>query len=79
MKKIRLDIEGMHCQSCVTLLTKALQKDLGVKYVNVNLTTEKATIEFDESKTNETQLINIIKSLNYNAKISTGDNFSIII
>ena len=75
MKKITLDIEGMHCQSCVTLLTKALQKNSGVKYTNVNLTTEKASIEFDENKTSEQQIIRVIKSLNYGARISSGENF----
>jgi len=74
MKKVDLEITGMHCQSCVTLLTKALQKNPGVKYTNVNLTTERATIEFDEKKTNENQLIRVIKSLNYDAKISGGEN-----
>ena len=75
MKKITLDIEGMHCQSCVTLLTKALQKNSGVKYANVNLTTEKASIEFDENKTSEQQIMRVIKSLNYGARISSGENF----
>ncbi|MDO8517136.1 MAG: heavy metal translocating P-type ATPase [Nanoarchaeota archaeon] len=65
---------GMHCQSCVTLLTKSLQKESGVKYANVNLNTEKATVEFDEGKTNENQIIRRIKSLNYDAKISSDKN-----
>lgn len=74
MKKINLDIIGMHCQSCVTLLTKAIQKDSGVKSAFVNLNTEKASVEFDESKTSEPQIIRIIKSLNYDAKISSKKN-----
>lgn len=69
MKRIDLEILGMHCQSCVTLLTKALQKQTGVKYANVNLTTEKATVEFDENLINEEKIIGVIKSLNYGAEI----------
>ncbi len=74
MKNVNLEISGMHCQSCVTLLTKALQKDSGVKTAFVNLNTEKASVEFDESKTSEHQLIRIIKSLNYDARISSQKN-----
>jgi len=76
-KKINLDITGMHCQSCVTLIEKGLQRDPGVKYCNVNLTTEKATIEFDESQTNEQNLIKITKDLGYESKIITSENSNI--
>ena len=71
VKKV-FDVRGMHCQSCVTLLTKGIQKDLGVKYVNVNFATEKATVEFDESKTNQNKIIQIISGLGYTAKPVTG-------
>lgn len=74
MKKVDFEITGMHCQSCVNLLTKALQGDVGVKYVNVNFNTEKATIEFDDSKISENQLMKIIKSLNYGVKLSGEKN-----
>ncbi|MEK6893139.1 MAG: heavy metal translocating P-type ATPase [Nanoarchaeota archaeon] len=73
-KKTNLEITGMHCQSCVTLLTKALQKEQGVKYCNVNLATEKATLEFDESQTNEQRLIKIIEDLGYSSKVITAEN-----
>ncbi len=70
MKKTTLDISGMHCASCASLITNRLKKESGVSYVNVNLTTEKASVDFDESKTNENKIINIIESLgDYKAKI----------
>ena len=50
MKKTTLDITGMHCASCSTLINRALDKSDAVKNVNINLTTNKATIEFDETK-----------------------------
>ena len=34
----------------IEILNKKLEKTEGVKYCNVNLLAEKATIEFDESK-----------------------------
>ncbi len=74
MKQTTLDITGMHCASCATLITNRLKKESGVSYVNVNLTTEKASVDFDENKTNENNLIKVIESLgNYKAKIFGSD------
>ncbi|MEK6832469.1 MAG: heavy metal translocating P-type ATPase [Nanoarchaeota archaeon] len=74
MKKITLDISGMHCASCATLINNRLKKELGVSYANVNLATEKASVDFDESRTNENKIINIIESLgDYKAKIMSKD------
>jgi len=74
MTKITLDITGMHCASCGTLINKRLEKVDGVKYSNVNLTTEKATVDFDEKKTSEAEIIKAINSMGYVASISTGSN-----
>lgn len=41
---IELSIEGMTCASCVSRVEKALQAVSGVKSANVNLATERATI-----------------------------------
>ena len=49
MKKIVLDIEGMHCASCATLITKSLAKSNGVTNANVNYSTAKAVVDYDES------------------------------
>ncbi|MDP3026241.1 MAG: heavy metal translocating P-type ATPase [Nanoarchaeota archaeon] len=69
IKKITLTVTGMHCASCVTLITKRVQKEPGIKYVNVNQTTEKATVEFDETKNSEKNIIKVIESLGYKARI----------
>ncbi len=67
--KITLDITGMHCASCATLITKKVQKELGIRYINVNQTTEKATVEFDNTKTSENPIIKAIESLGYKARV----------
>ncbi len=72
MAKITLDITGMHCASCGTLINKKLEKVEGVKYSNVNLTTERADVEFDEKKASEKEIIKAINSLGYGASICTG-------
>lgn len=76
MKKITIAVSGMHCQSCVTLLTKVLKKNSGVNYANVNLTTEKAAVEFDEKKTSENEILKIIADSGYGAELSKGTDAS---
>lgn len=69
MKKTELDIQGMHCASCATMINKGLTKVQGVKYANVNYASAKATIEYDEKKANESDLIEAVKKRGYSASI----------
>ncbi|MEW5896819.1 MAG: heavy metal translocating P-type ATPase [Nanoarchaeota archaeon] len=73
MKKIDLSISGMHCQSCVALITKKLEKEPGVRYCNVNFATEKATIEFDEKNISPDRIIKLINGLGYMARVITAE------
>ncbi|MFH1172068.1 MAG: heavy metal translocating P-type ATPase [Nanoarchaeota archaeon] len=73
MKKIELKIKGMHCQSCVTLIDKTLKKHGGVLNSNVNLATERATVEYDENKTNTDEIIKIIESRGYKSHLPVSD------
>ncbi|MBT4540637.1 heavy metal translocating P-type ATPase [Candidatus Woesearchaeota archaeon] len=72
MKKTTLNITGMHCASCSTIINKALSKVNGVSTSNVNLSTNKATIEFDENKVDLNKLIQTIKNKGYGAQEATG-------
>lgn len=74
MKKIIIKINGMHCASCSTLVEKALNKEKGVKSANVNLTTEKATVEFNPKIVSESKLVKIIKGKGYVAEVITSPN-----
>src|SRR3989338_129775 len=74
MKKTTLNITGMHCASCATIISKGLLKSEGVKEASVNFSTTKATIEFEENLTNENKLIEIVKSKGYGAYLSEGLN-----
>jgi Cu+-exporting ATPase len=47
IEKITLPVEGMTCASCVSRVEKTIAKIDGVKNVNVNLATEKVSLEFD--------------------------------
>ena len=72
MKKTELQVIGMHCASCATLLTKALTKTEGVSEANVNYAMARATISHDETKVSEDGLIAVIKGRGYNALPAGG-------
>ncbi len=63
-------VKGMHCASCVLVIEKSLKKVEGVSEANVNLVTEKATIEYDSSKTNESELVSAVANAGYKAMIN---------
>ena len=67
--KINIKISGMHCQSCVNIITKALNQEKGVLSANVNFSTEKAAIEYDPKLTNEKTLLKAIKDKGYEPQL----------
>lgn len=66
-KKAQLDVTGMTCSACSTRIEKVLNKMDGVQ-ANVNLSMERATVIYDEEKTNVEQIINRIHQLGYGVK-----------
>lgn len=73
-KTINLAIKGMHCASCGVIIDRALKKKEGVINSNVNLTTEKATVMFDDSQISVDTIIKSIKDKGYGAEELTGDD-----
>ncbi len=65
MKKEIIDIEGMHCASCVSTIENALKRKEGVIEVKVNLSTEKTYLEFDEKKVKREDIERIIEEAGY--------------
>ena len=72
MKKTNLQISGMHCASCATIIDRSLKKTKGVQDATVNFATSKAKIVFDEKKISEKNIIEIIKSKGYDASQIKG-------
>ncbi len=66
MPKRTLDIVGMHCASCATLLTRKLKKVQGVKDANVNYGSQKATIDCEET-VSDAALIGAVVGAGYKA------------
>jgi copper chaperone CopZ len=69
MKKIELNIKGMHCQSCVVLVKEALTDTKGVKDASVDLKTAKASVSFDEKLVTDKQLIEAVRKEGYDARL----------
>jgi len=66
-EKFTLDISGMTCAACSTKIERKLSKVPGVIMANVNLTTEKATVEAVGVKVED--LTRLVKELGYGAKL----------
>ncbi|MEK6926248.1 MAG: heavy metal-associated domain-containing protein [Nanoarchaeota archaeon] len=52
-KKIKINIEGMHCASCAGNIERSLKKVQGVKEVTVSVIGKKAFVEADEKVSDE--------------------------
>lgn len=53
LKKIKLQISGIHCKSCKTLIETEIDVLPRVNTVEVNHTNGRAEIEFDDEKIKE--------------------------
>lgn len=67
--KKTLLIEGMTCAACSTRVEKVLNRVEGVVKANVNLSTNKATVEFPSGAVEEETLINTVEKAGYKAEI----------
>lgn len=63
MKKITLQIEGMHCASCAINIEKSIKKLSGIKKVSVNYGMSKAYVEYDEQVVDEKSIDTAITSV----------------
>ncbi|MDP3639683.1 MAG: heavy metal translocating P-type ATPase [Nanoarchaeota archaeon] len=76
VERTTLKISGMHCASCSTILTKALQKVPGVTSAVVNYSTEKGTVTFDPAHVQEAMLVEAVKKKGYGAEILKEESYA---
>jgi len=62
-----LDLQGMHCASCVRRIERSLKKVAGVEDANVNLATNRASITYDSAQASTTSLIAAVEKAGYGA------------
>jgi Cu+-exporting ATPase len=65
IRKITLPVAGMTCASCVAHVEKALRGLDGVVSVNVNLATEKATVEYDPDRVGVADFKRVVEEAGY--------------
>jgi len=68
MQKIILQVEGIRCKSCKSLIESEIDLLKGVKNVNVNTKTSETEIEFDEEQISKDEIVKEIETLNYHVK-----------
>ncbi|WQU88033.1 heavy metal translocating P-type ATPase [Helicobacter pylori] len=73
---LNLLLEKTHCNACLWLNQKVLERLKGVKKVSVNFTTHHLQIVFDRSL-NPKEIIQKIESLGYGAKIYNAQNYTL--
>lgn len=72
-KQVVLPITGMTCANCVATIERNLKKVGGVATANVNLSSERAMIEFNPDLTNLGELLNRIERAGYGVAIGKAD------
>ncbi|HKK46843.1 MAG TPA: copper ion binding protein, partial [Balneolaceae bacterium] len=63
-----LEIEGMHCASCVSSVEKSLEELNGVNEANVNLTTESASVDFNSDKLKYDDFKKAVENVGYSIR-----------
>ena len=66
MRKIKINVEGMHCASCGNILEKVLSKK-GVRDISVNVVMGKVFASVDDKMTEE-DLKKAVKDAGYNPR-----------
>jgi copper chaperone CopZ len=70
MKKIKLDIVGMHCSSCAMNIDFDLEDIEGIKSAKTSYAKQITEVEFDENKVSEKEIKKQIKKTGYSVKLT---------
>ncbi len=70
-KQVILPITGMTCANCVATVERNLKKEKGVSLANVNLSSERATVEYDPEVSQLDDLIERVNRAGYG--VATGE------
>ncbi len=68
--KVVVGVKGMTCASCVARVERALRKQPGVTEANVNLATERASVEYDPAQGDVADLLESIHKAGYEPDVA---------
>ncbi|MDA8174448.1 MAG: heavy metal translocating P-type ATPase, partial [Nitrospiraceae bacterium] len=69
-KKIEVPVTGMTCAACSARVQSGLSEMEGIKFVNVNLASERASVDFNPDKTSPEAIIKKIEDIGYGATVA---------
>ena len=72
-KQVILPVTGMTCANCVATIERNLMKVDGVQFASVNLSSERATVEFDPAVSGLDDLMNRIERAGYGVASGEAD------
>lgn len=75
-KETILTIEGISCSACAWLIEMQVSKFAGINKVNVNATTQRATVQWQENQIKLSEILSLIDKIGYHAlpfKASTAE------
>jgi Cu+-exporting ATPase len=72
-KQVTLPITGMTCANCVATIERNLKKVQGVRQALVNLSSERATVEFDPSLVRLEDLVERVEKVGYGVASGEAD------
>ena len=70
-EKIKLNITGMHCGACATLIQMSISEVEGVKSAFVDYDKKTAELEVDPTKVKKEDIFKKIEEVGYKAEISS--------
>lgn len=71
MKKIKFDIDGMHCSSCAMSIDMDLEDLGGVVEAKTNYAKQVSEIEFDDNKISIEKILEQIEKTGYKARLKS--------
>ncbi len=72
IKRLKLDIQGMHCAACSARIERVVAKREGVKNIQVNLANETAEVSFDETLCSYEDIDAAIVNLGFGSSLSVN-------
>ena len=65
----KYNVTGMTCSACSANVEKSVRKLNGVRTVNVNLLSNNMTVDYDDSVTNDAEVIRAVENAGYGASV----------
>ncbi|GAB1602862.1 copper-transporting ATPase 1-like isoform X1 [Argonauta hians] len=69
-----INIKGMTCNSCVTIIQNTISEKIGINQIVVSLENNNAVVKYDPEKFSPESIAEAIDDMGFEAEVSKGDN-----